>query len=82
MSAKHDAEREERWKDAGNSRLTMRISRKAEKVIQVLQEVHRCTRRDVVEGLLLGTISIRLTAQQELMRDHGLSVEEAKYFLP
>lgn len=82
MSARADAIREKRWREEGNARLTMRISGAADRVIDHLASIHRCSRRDVIEGLLLGTITKNQipTAVSQAMREHGLSYSEAIEF--
>lgn len=81
MSSKHDKAREERHKAAGGVRLTMRITQRSDVVLDALASFHRCTRRDVLEGLILGTIKPDAGKVVEAMRLHGLSHPEALVFL-
>lgn len=59
MAAIHDRAREHRWAALGHRRLTARISLRADAVLDRLAQAYACARRDVVEGLLLGTIDYR-----------------------
>lgn len=79
MTARADANREKRWRESGNARLTMRISGAANHTLDHLAIVHRCSRRDVIEGLLLGTIPHDVIPEpvQALMRAYRLSRSEA-----
>lgn len=56
MAATHDAAREQRHKDNGGARLHVRICRRADEVLDAIAAAYGCTRRDALEGLLLGTI--------------------------
>lgn len=76
MSARHDKARETRWKKAGNGRLTMRITAGADAVLNRLARQHRCTRRDVVEGLILGTITAQVDPEVTFGERERLSPAE------
>lgn len=78
MTAKADRAREIRWKDQGNARLTMRLSRVANQQLDLIASRNRCSRRDVIEGLLLGTIAAASDSVATVMREQGLSAVEAR----
>jgi hypothetical protein len=59
MAAIHDRAREERLVERGGRRKHFRFSAKAREMLERLAEAYDCSQRDVVEGLLLGTIDPR-----------------------
>jgi hypothetical protein len=82
VSARADAQREMRWRDEGGARLTVRVSGEVDREIDRLAAIHRCTRRAVIEGLVLGTLQ-RSPVPEEVsaaMRMHGLTLSEATAF--
>lgn len=56
MAAIHDRAREARLVERGGRRKHFRFSAKAREVLEQLAAIYQCSQRDVVEGLLLGTI--------------------------
>lgn len=81
---------EKRWRAAGNGRFTVPLSGDAQQRMKQLQADYGCTRRDLFEGLILGTIRPysgpqgapdRAAAVQQAMREHRLSRVEAEKFL-
>lgn len=63
-------------------RLTMRISNAANIAIDRLAIRHKCSRRDVVEGLLLGVIDKPISDEvATAMASHGFSESEARAWL-
>lgn len=78
MTQKADRAREIRWRDQGNARLTMRMSRAANQQLDLIAGRNKCSRRDVIEGLLLGTIAASSDSVAKVMREQGLSAVEAR----
>lgn len=83
MAAIHDKAREERLIQRGGRRRHFRLSAKAMEALEGLAAIHDCTQRDVIEGLLLGTLGpkgLRATAARErLIERERLSPFEAAY---
>lgn len=73
MSKRADRLREKAWKDAGNARLTVRITAAADRILDGLAAQHRCSRRDVIEGLLFGNIK-----RQAELTSHAAVVERER----
>jgi hypothetical protein len=83
VSKQADARREVRWREEGNARLTMRISGEVDREIGRLARQHRCSRRAVIEGLVLGTMSQSAVPADiaAAMRVHGFTLAEAEQFV-
>lgn len=82
---------EVRWLEAGNLQFSLRLRRGAANKLDQLSILYGTTRRDVIEGLLLGTIKphhferhnsrdVEL-AIASAMREHSLCREEAMSYL-
>lgn len=86
MSKRADRLREQAWKDAGNARLTVRITAAADRILDSLASQHHCSRRDVIEGLLFGNIKrqAELTSHAAVVererRELRMSKEEHKFY--
>lgn len=67
---------EQRARTRGNGMVTVRLSPGANRMLQAICEQYQCTSRDVVEGLLLGTVKpnpLRLS-ESEIECAHALGV--------
>jgi hypothetical protein len=64
MAAIHDKAREDRWLQRGGRRLHTRITAKASEALDELAKAFDCNHRDVIEGLLLGTIDPKCAKAQ------------------
>lgn len=81
MAAVHDKAREQRWKQRGGRRLHARITARASEELDRLALAFNCPHRDVIEGLLLGTIdpkrrndALRKIAERERLSESELAI--------
>lgn len=75
---------ERRFREAGAAIVTMRLSPAAMSALSALCTEFGCNRKDVIEGLLLGTIKQSAThaSIDRKMRDLGATRGEAVSMLP
>lgn len=75
---------EARRRQAGTVCRNVRLSPEAAKTLDALIAELGCCGQDVIEGLLLGTVSVATSAAatvRAVMREHRLSVVEARAFV-
>lgn len=70
---------EQRFRRSGARMVGVRLSAVAADTLATLRTQHDCSDRDVIEGLLLGTIVVTTFASevQRVMKEHGFNREEA-----
>ena len=70
---------EHQFRDSGARMVGVRLSPAAATRLAELREHYACSDRDVIEGLLFGTVTVAAQSSvATVMREHGFSREEAE----
>lgn len=74
------AEKDRAWVAAGGSFVDVRLSKASEDNLTAMTIKYGCSRRDVIEGLLLGTLTVASVANEMERQRLGMSEEEHRLF--